>query len=86
MCHVFASGNCSLRLSRREPGKLSHAKWILKAYVPPWFKIKPHSSCKNVAHHTCKSASFTSYLCNYLKIIIDPVILNNAYFDHMENI
>ena len=31
MCNAVASGSCSIHLSRREPGKLSHARWLTGA-------------------------------------------------------
>ena len=60
--------------------------FILNVYGPSWFHIKKHNSCQDGA----KNFFFLLQLCQQLpnedRNIVLPVLQNNAYFCHPENI
>ncbi|XP_050514600.1 uncharacterized protein LOC126889917 [Diabrotica virgifera virgifera] len=88
---AIKSGTCTIDFAIREPGPISHSRWlttanrvlrlymsvespseehlilvqfILKSYMPVWFKIKKKNLIK----------------------VVDPVIERNAFFAHPENL
>lgn len=106
-------GECSPDLARRNPGAISHSRWlttanrilrlyvgteepspalrklveyILKVYCTGWFRIKREYSITNGAKHVWKFIQDSRYLPEDIRQVIDPVISNNAYFAHPENI
>lgn len=113
MCIAVSSGNCSLDLSLRNPGKLAHSRWltlancilrlyvatenptenlktlaeyIVKVYAPVWFNIKLKPSCTYGSKHLFKLISYSRYLSDDFKNVLDPVIQRNGYFAAAENL
>lgn len=113
MCIAVSSGNCSLDLSLRNPGKLAHYRWltlanrilrlyvatenptenlktlaeyIVKVYAPVWFNIKLKPSCTYGSKHLFKLISYSRYLSDDFKNVLDPVIQRNGYFAAAENL
>jgi hypothetical protein len=113
MCKAVMSGHCSPDLSERQPGPISHSRWlttasrilrlyistdcpsanvitlvtyIVRVYCPMWFQIKCRPLCTSGALHVWKLISYTRYLPDDLKHIVDTVIQRNAYFCHPENL
>ena len=60
--------------------------FIMKVYIPFWFKVKTEKSIKDGAKHIHYFITVTRYLAKKYKDIIDPVIARNAYFAHPENV
>lgn len=60
--------------------------FIVNIYGPMWFQVKSHSTCQDGA----KNFFFLVKLCQHLsdedKSIVYPVLQNNNYFAHPENI
>lgn len=61
-------------------------EYILKVYCTGWFSIKQKHSITNGAKHVWDIIQNSRYLPEELIQVIDPVISNNAYFAHPENI
>lgn len=59
--------------------------FLLKVYVPSWFAIKKRYSCTDGSRLLWEIIRDTRYLLKRYRDIIDPVIENNAYFAHPEN-
>lgn len=59
--------------------------FLLKVYVPSWFAIKKRHSCTDESRLLWEIIRDTRYLPKRYRDIIDPVIENNAYFAHPEN-
>jgi hypothetical protein len=62
------------------------ATYILKVFAPVWFIIKTNWYYTDGSKNLFKLISYSRYLPEKLKRIIDPVIQQNAYFAHPENI
>lgn len=113
MCIAVSSGNCTLDLSLRNPGKIAHSRWltlanrvlrlyvatenptenlktlaeyIVKVYAPVWFNIKLKPSCTYGSKHLFNLISYSRYLSDDLKNVIDPIIQRNGYFAAPENL
>ncbi|KAK2578323.1 hypothetical protein KPH14_012624 [Odynerus spinipes] len=61
-------------------------EYVMKVYAPVWFSIKMQSSFKDGAKHIFKMISFSRYLPENLKSVIDAVIERNSFFAHPENL
>lgn len=61
-------------------------EFIQKVYAPLWFSIKRNHSIQDGAPNLWKLISWSRYLPQALKDIVDPVIQRNGYFGHPENI
>lgn len=110
---AIKSGNCPVDLSVREPGPLSHSRWlttanrvlrlyvsvetpsdehkmlvsfILKSYMPVWFKIKKSKYLTDGPGHVFEVIKSTRFLPENLVRVVDPVIERNAFFAHPENL
>ena len=59
--------------------------YIMKIYVPVWFNIDLKPLCTFGASHLFNLISYSRYLSNDLKNIIDPNIQRNGYFAAPEN-
>ena len=59
--------------------------YIMRVYIPFWFKIKTEKSIKDGARHFHTFIQLTRYLDKKYLDIIDPVIARNSYFAHPEN-
>lgn len=106
-------GNIPIDLAVREPGPLSHSRWlttanrilrlyvsvktpsnelkmlvsfILKSYMPVWFKIKKSKYLTDGPGHIFEVIKSTRFLPEKLLRVIDPVIERNAFFAHPENL
>lgn len=62
------------------------AEYIVKVYAPVWFNIKLKPSCVYGSKHLFKLISYSRYLSDDLKNVIDPVIQRNGYFAAKENL
>src|SRR6218665_3171765 len=60
--------------------------FIIKVFSPMWFTIKCNLSCKDGARHLHKSIVLSRYLSDDILAVIDPVIQQNEYFGHCENV
>lgn len=110
---AIKSGNCPVDLCVREPGPLSHSRWlttanrvlrlflsvdtpsdehkmlvafILKSYMPLWFKIKKSKYLTDGPGHVFEAIKSTRFLPENLVRVVDPVIERNAFFAHPENL
>ena len=61
-------------------------EFILKVYAPMWFFIKAKPSCKDGSRHLWMQVKRSRYLPEHLKAVVNPVIQQNGYFGHPENI
>lgn len=61
-------------------------KFVIQVYSRMWFAIKTEPRLENGAKHLWKMISLSRGLPNNIKIIIDKVIQDNAYFAHPENV
>ncbi|GBN96867.1 hypothetical protein AVEN_266714-1 [Araneus ventricosus] len=59
--------------------------FILRVYVPSWFRIKFHHSIKDSTRHFWHFISSSRYLPRKYRDIIEPVISRNVYFVAPEN-
>lgn len=62
------------------------ARYIMKVYVPMYFNVKYYSSAVYGSALLGKFIQWTQYMPNHLRAIINPVIQNNCYFAHSENV
>lgn len=62
------------------------ARYIMKVYVPMYFNIKYRNSAVYGSALLGKFIKWTQYLPDNLRNIINPVIQNNCYFAHSENV
>ena len=60
--------------------------FIIRVYAPIKFAIKSHSSCKDGARHFHQQVVRLHYFSQGQKNVIDPVLHDNSYFAHPENI
>lgn len=58
----------------------------MKVYVPMYFNVKYYSSAVYGSALLGKFIQWTQYMPNHLRGIINPVIQNNCYFAHSENV
>lgn len=110
---AIKSGTCTVDLAIREPGPISHSRWlttanrvlrlymsvespseehlilvrfILKSYMPVWFKIKKTKYLTDGPKHVFDIIKSSRFLPENLIKVIDPVIERNAFFAHPENL
>ena len=110
---AIKSGSCTVDLAIREPGPISHSRWlttanrvlrlyisvespseehhilvgfILKSYMPVWFKIKESKYLTDGPKHVFDLIKSSRFLPENLIKVIDPVIERNAFFAHPENL
>ena len=62
------------------------ATFVIRVYASMRFCIKGHSSCDNGARHLFSKILRSRYLPKNLLTVIDPVIQQNGYFGHSENL
>ncbi|ESN93930.1 hypothetical protein HELRODRAFT_180337 [Helobdella robusta] len=60
--------------------------FILNLYGPSWFKIKSNSSCQNGANNFFYLVQLFQELDALDQAVVRPVLENNCYFAHAENI
>ncbi|ESN94388.1 hypothetical protein HELRODRAFT_164221 [Helobdella robusta] len=60
--------------------------FILNFYGPSWFKIKSNSSCRNGANNFFYLVQLFRELDALDQAVVRPVLKNNCYFAHAENI
>ncbi|ESO10507.1 hypothetical protein HELRODRAFT_183536 [Helobdella robusta] len=60
--------------------------FILNFYGPSWFKIKSNSSCRNGANNFFYLVQLFRELDALYQAVVRPVLKNNCYFAHAENI
>lgn len=65
---------------------ISIVTFILKSYMPVWFKIKFDYQISNGPIHVYRAIETSRYLTNELKAVVFPVIERNAFYAHPENI
>lgn len=61
-------------------------RFIVNVYAPSWFNIKTNSSCLNGATNFYLLIKWCYELGNIDWEIVEPVLQNNSYFAHPENI
>lgn len=110
---AIQSGKCNGDLAIRDPGPLSHSRWltkanrtlrlyisvespsselnelvlfILKVYMPMWFRIKLSRSFTNGPKLLYQSIQASRYLPEELRNVVDPVIERNGFFAHPEHL
>jgi len=62
------------------------ATYVIKVYAKSWFLIKSRPLCKDAARNFWEIIQSTRYLPQELKAIVDPVLQNNAFSLHPENL
>lgn len=60
--------------------------FILKSYMPMWFKIKCDNRISNGPIHVYWAIETSRYLSDELKAVVFPVIERNSFYAHPENI
>lgn len=60
--------------------------YIMKVYALVWFSVKCKPSISDGARHLWKMISFSRFLDEKARMVIDPVIRRNAWFSHPENL
>ena len=77
-----------LYMSKQDPSKPLQriTKFILNVYAPSWFIIKLHSSCFDGARNFFYIMKQCYELGKEDWKIVEPVLQNNSYFAHLENI
>ena len=61
-------------------------RFIVNVYAPSWFNIKLHSSCFDGAKNFFHLMKLCYELGTEDWTIVEPVLQNNTYFAHPENI
>ncbi|KAI2809431.1 hypothetical protein BLOT_000580 [Blomia tropicalis] len=64
----------------------SFATFIMKVYAPSYFSIKQKSNCIYGPKHFFNMVSWSRYLDESLKEVVDKSLSDNCYFAHPENI
>ncbi|GBO03665.1 hypothetical protein AVEN_214750-1, partial [Araneus ventricosus] len=89
LAHWLKTANRILRLYISTSSPLNEwitlVVFILRVYVPSWFRIKFHHSIKDSARHFWHFISSSRYLPKEYRDIIEPVISRNVYFVAPEN-
>ncbi|XP_073811852.1 uncharacterized protein [Musca autumnalis] len=62
------------------------ARYIMKVYVPMYLNVKYYHSAVYGSALLGKFIQWTQYLPDNLRNIVNPVIQNNSYFAHSENV
>lgn len=77
-----------LYIATLEPSEIFQVlvKFVVQVYSRMWFAIKTKPRLEYGAKHLWKTISISRGLPNNIKIIIDKVIQDNAYFAHPENV
>lgn len=102
MVQSVSNGICDERTANKNPGNLSHARWltfsnnILRLYVATEdpsnelidmaISIKCNSDFANGSKHLFHMISSSRYLREDLRNLVDEVIQRNGFFAHHENI
>lgn len=113
MCQAVSIGFCSPELANRQPGKMTHSRWltsanrilrlyvstlnpsenlkmlvnyVVKVYAPIWFLIKQNASFKDGAKHIFQLITYSRFLPENLRYVVDSVVERNAFFAHPENL
>lgn len=60
--------------------------YVMKVYVPMYFSVKYYNSVVYGSALLFKFISWTRYLENNVRGVVDSIIRNNSYFAHPENI
>lgn len=83
-----ASRTLRLYIATRDPSSNLKilAKYVMKVYVPMYFNIKYYNSAIYGSALLGKFIQWTQYLPDNLRDIVNPVIQNNSYFAHSENV
>lgn len=64
----------------------SLVEFIMEVYAPVWFAIRKNPDCFMGSKHQFLMIKLSRSLPNEVRNVIDPVIQNNAYFAHCENV
>lgn len=62
------------------------AEFVVKVYAPFWFSVKCHPHFHEGPRHLFKYIELIDYLRSDLKLIIQNVVQDNAFFLHKENL
>lgn len=60
--------------------------YVVKVYAPVWFLIKKNSSFKDGANHIFQMVTYSRFLPDKQRSIVNSVIERNAFFAHPENL
>ena len=110
-CRAVSTGECGESLQHRDPGNISHSRWlttanrllrlymstetpsdnfllivqfIMKVYIPMWFKIKAKSSITHGSLHLFDTICRVRQLEERVQEIVFPVLQRNAFYGHAE--
>lgn len=72
--------------SKPTPALKTLVIYLLKVYVPQWFRIRRDKSLKNGSRHFFNAIQLSRYLPKKHRIIVDKTIARNAFFALPENI
>ncbi|KAK4299397.1 hypothetical protein Pmani_001405 [Petrolisthes manimaculis] len=61
-------------------------QYIMKVYIPVWFKVKCNPSADQGAKHLHQLILKSQFLPEKYRTIVNKVIQNNSYFAHSENL
>ena len=90
MPNWLTTGNRILRMYIGSENPISElvtlATFAIRLHAPMWFCIRGHSSCDNAARHLLSTIFRSRYLPKNLLTAIDPVMQQNDYFRHSENL
>ena len=77
-----------LYIGRQSPDKdlKEMVNYIMKVYVPTWFRIKRFKNCFDGIKHVYFLNTSARYLKPALQTVIYKTVQKNAYFAHSENI
>lgn len=62
------------------------ANYVMRVYIPFWFKVKTEKSIKDGARHIHYFIELTRYLDKKYLDVIDSTIARNAFFAHPESV
>lgn len=65
---------------------ISIVTFILKSYMPVWFKTKRDNNISDGPIHVYQAIETSRYLSDELKAVIFPVIERNSFYAHPENL
>lgn len=61
-------------------------KYVVKVYAPIWFLIKQNASFKDGAKHIFHLITYSRFLPENLRYVMNSVVERNAFFAHPENL
>lgn len=60
--------------------------YVVKVYAPIWFLIKQNASFKDGAKHIFQLITYSRFLPENLRYVVNSVVERNAFFAHPENL